>query len=105
MASQRPPSSVKSLFKFLDHVSDSLTIHKSTIILCLKVVIICLKQMPSNFNAIFILWIKVNFEARLLSDVAGGLMLSSDNSFDFHAKIPLLPVVIVKNVKSGSNTK
>ena len=39
----------------------------------------CFKQLPSNFTAIFELWIRVGFGARLLSDVAGDLMLSLEN--------------------------
>ena len=83
MAPHMQPPSVKSLLKSLDHVPNSLTINKFTTFLCVKVVIFCLKQMPSNFTAIFPLWIKVNFEAGLLSDVAGGLMLSSEQPFGF----------------------
>ena len=62
---------------------------------------ICFKQFPLNSTAIFALRIKVNLRARLLSDVTGGLMLSSDNPLDFHAKILSLPVGAVKDLRRG----
>ena len=37
--------------------------------------------------------------------VSGSLMLSSDNSLDFHAKILSPPVGFVKDLKSSSNIK
>ena len=41
------------------------------------------KQLLLNFNLILLPRSSINGE-RLLSDVAGGLILSSDNPLDFH---------------------
>ena len=46
----------------------------------------CIKQFPLNFAPIFPLYTKVSFGAKLLSDVTGVLILSSDNPLHFHAK-------------------
>ena len=46
----------------------------------------CFKQPPSNFTLV-LLPIDFNAGARLLSDVLEGLILSSDNLLNFHAKI------------------
>ena len=59
----------------------------------------------SNFTAIFALWIKVSFGARLLSDVLRGLMLYPYNTFNFHATILSLPVGVVKDLRNGWNAK
>ena len=62
--------------------------------------------MSLNSAAIFELWIHFNFEARLLFGVVGGLMLSPDNSLDYHAMIvSLSPVFIVKLLQIGWNVK
>ena len=50
-----------------------------------KDVTFCFKQMPSNSIAIFPLWIKANLGGRILSGVARGLILFSDNPLQFHA--------------------
>ena len=50
-----------------------------------KDIMFCFKEMPSNFIGIFPLWIKANLGGRMLSDVAGGLILFSDNPLQFHA--------------------
>ena len=63
------------------------------------------KHLILNSTAIFVLWIKVGFESRLSSDIAGVLMLSSDNTLDFHAKILSQPVSVVKDLKSGWITR
>ena len=43
--------------------------------------------------------------ARLLSDVAGGLVLSSDNPLDFHDEIWSLLLIFLKYLYIGWNTK
>ena len=42
---------------------------------------------PSNATAISTFWIKVNLGAKLLSDVAGVVIIFFDNPLDFHAKV------------------
>ena len=59
-------------------------------------------QLPLNSTAIFELLIQVNFGARLLPGVAGGLMLFSDSSLDFHAMfVTVSPVDILKVLEIG----
>ena len=53
------------------------------------------------FTGIFALRITINFEARLLSDVAVGLSFSSNNPLNFHSKILSLQVGVVKGLKNG----
>ena len=47
------------------------------------VILAWFKQLLLNFNLILLPRSSINGE-RLLSDVAGGLILSSDNPLDFH---------------------
>ena len=47
----------------------------------------CIKRIPLKIVPIFPLQIKVSFRAKLLSDVSGGFIRSSDNPLDYHAKI------------------
>ena len=44
---------------------------------------------------------KINFEARLLSDTSGGLKLPSNNTLDFDAKIPFPSIGVVKHLCIG----
>ena len=67
-----------------------------------------LKNIWTRFKntAIFELWVQVSFGARLLSDAVCSLILTTDKTLDFHAKILTLPPVgIVENLKSGWNIK
>ena len=48
----------------------------------------CFKQLPPNFTLILVP-IKFNEGARILSDVVGGLILSSDDPLDFHNEIKI----------------
>ena len=42
---------------------------------------------PINLFTLVLVPIQLNKEAKLLSDVEGGLILSSDSPLDFHAEI------------------
>ena len=54
----------------------------------------CFKQFSLNF-VLALVAIYVKEEARLLSDVEKGLILSSDNSINFHAEIwSVLPIFL-----------
>ena len=46
----------------------------------------CFKQLPVNFTLILLPQQRIN-GVRLLSDVAGGLIVSSDSLLDFHDEI------------------
>ena len=62
----------------------------------------CFNQPPLSFSFILLPRQSINGE-RLLSDVEGGLMLSSNNPLDFHSKIY---ICISNHYKiSGWNTK
>lgn len=61
------------------------------------IIIPCL--LLSVFTCILILLIYFRLGARLLTDVAGGLMLSPDKTLDFHA------VGFLKQLKTGWNAK
>ena len=50
----------------------------------------CFKQLAPNFTRILALSKKFILGLRLLLDVYGGLMYSSDNPFGFHDEIVLL---------------
>ena len=54
--------------------------------LCLNGILSCFSQLSSNFTRDLVL-IWFNTETIVLLDAAGGLVLSSDNPFDFHAEI------------------
>lgn len=84
------------MFETFEHVFNSEPKNKLTTYLWLKDTLSCSKQLPSNFPTIFALWIKVNFGARLQSNVSGGLILSSYNPLHFHAKTLLLPAGVVR---------
>ena len=63
----------------------------------------CFKQRSSNFTCILLRWF--TDDLRILLDVAGALILSSDNPFDFHAEILLLLEAFLKYLKTGWNIK
>ena len=51
-----------------------------------KAILSCFKQFLSNVNRTLALLTKVSPEARLLSDVVGGIRISFDNPLDFYSK-------------------
>ena len=59
-----------------------------TIFPWINVIFSCFKQSPLNFTLILVPK-KSNEGLNILLDVRGGLILSSDNPFDFHDKILL----------------
>ena len=69
-----------------------------------KVALPC-KQVPINSPVIFELWLHFSFEAWLLPRVVAGVILSSDNLFDFYVVIvSISPVGIEKVLEIGWNT-
>ena len=51
-----------------------------------NVILSSFKQLPVNFNPVLLpIWF--NTKERVLSDVAGGLVISSGNPLDFHFEI------------------
>ena len=74
----------KSVFKPLDHLSNSYTINKFTALFGVKgAVSSCSKQLPSNHNLRLDLF-HSSFRERLLFAVKGGLNFLFDNPSDFH---------------------
>ena len=63
---------------------------------------ILFKQTPPNF---VLLPIYLNAEARLLSDGAGSLIISSDNRLDFHDEIRSVFQIFLKYLCVGWNAK
>ena len=61
--------------------------------------LIIIPCLLSVFTCILILSIYFRLGARLLTDAAGGLMLSSDKTLDFHA------VGFLKQLETGWNAK
>ena len=56
----------------------------------------CFKQSPLNFTVVLVPT-KFNKELRILLDVVGGLILSSDKPLDFHDKMLLsLALTVLK---------
>ena len=64
----------------------------------------CLKILPVNFTLILLPWWSIN-GVKLLSDVAGGLIVLSDGLLDCHDEIYFALVIILKYLLSGWNTK
>ena len=64
----------------------------------------CLKIVQLNFTLILLPRQSIN-GVRLLSDVAGGLKVSSDNPSDYHDEISFLFAIILKYLFSGWNSK
>ena len=60
----------------------------------------CFKQLPSNFTLV-LTPIQFNEGARLLLDVTGGLILSSENPLDFQAKICSVLSIFLKYLYTG----
>ena len=60
----------------------------------LNVVFSCFKQSPVNFS-LGLVPAKSNKGLKILLDVVEGLILASDNPFDFHDKILLSPALTV----------
>ena len=70
----------------------------------LNIIFSCFKQSPLNFT-LALVPTKSNEGLRILLDVVGGLILSSDNPLDFHDKIILgLSLAVLKYLCIGWNT-
>ena len=87
------------MFKFLDNVCNSYATNTSQHSNVSKILFFASAML--YFTGIFALRITINFEARLLSDVAVGLSFSSNNPLNFHSKILSLQVGVVKGLKNG----
>ena len=75
-----------------------------TIALWVYVILSCFKQLPLNSTLVLVPR-KFNKGLRILLDLAGGLILSSDSALDFHSTIWQVSPIFLKYLYIGWNTK